>query len=83
MPESVPNHLAKSILVTLFCCLPFGIVAIVFSSQVDGKLAGGDVSGAREASDKANFWCNLSIGLGLVAAALYFFLVIAAGVAAN
>jgi len=36
----------QAILCTLFCCLPFGIVAIVFAAQVDGKLAAGDYNGA-------------------------------------
>ena len=31
----------QAILVTLFCCLPFGIVAIVFAAQVDSKVAAG------------------------------------------
>jgi hypothetical protein len=81
MPESVPNHLAKAILVTLFCCLPFGIIAIVFASQVDGKVASGDLNGARQASDKSNFWSNLSIGLGLAGMVLYFLLIVVAGLA--
>ena len=81
MPESVPNHLVKAILVTLFCCLPFGIVAIVFASQVDGKVANGDLNGARQASDNSNFWSNLSIGLGLAGMVLYFLLIVVAGLA--
>ena len=42
----VPNHLVWAILSTLFCCLPLGIVSIVFAAQVNGKLAAGDVAGA-------------------------------------
>ena len=51
--EYVPNHLVWAILSTLFCCLPLGIVSIVYASQVDGKRAAGDIAGARLASDKA------------------------------
>lgn len=54
--EFVPNHLVWAILSTLFCCLPLGIVSIVYASQVDGKRAAGDISGAREASRKAGLW---------------------------
>ena len=46
----VPNHLVWAILSTLFCCLPLGIVSIVFAAQVDGKRAAGDLAGAQEAS---------------------------------
>jgi uncharacterized membrane protein YvbJ len=68
----VETHLVKAILSTLFCCLPFGIVAIVYASQVNTKLQARDYAGAQTASDKANFWGNLSIGLGLVAGLFYF-----------
>ena len=54
--EFVPNHLVWAILTTLFCCLPLGIVSIVYASQVDGKRAAGDIHGAREASRKAGSW---------------------------
>ena len=40
-PSYVPNHLVWAILSTLFCCLPLGIVSIVFAAQVNGKLAAG------------------------------------------
>ena len=52
----VPNHLVWAILATLFCCLPTGIVSIVFASQVDGKLRAGDYGGAVESSKKAKTW---------------------------
>ena len=28
LPASIPNNLTQAILVTLFCCLPFGIIAV-------------------------------------------------------
>jgi hypothetical protein len=54
--EYIPNYLVPAILVTLFCCLPFGIAAIVYAAQVDAKLQAGDVAGARDASQKAKTW---------------------------
>jgi hypothetical protein len=61
---AVPNYLAQAILVTIFCCVPFGIPAIVFAAQVNGKLAAGDHAGALEASKKAKLWCWISFGAG-------------------
>lgn len=52
----VPNNLVWAILSTLFCCLPLGIVSIVYASQVDGKRAAGDIAGARAAASKAGWW---------------------------
>ncbi len=54
--EVIPNHLVWAILTTLFCCLPLGIVSIVYASQVDGKRAVGDLAGARQASQNAKTW---------------------------
>lgn len=62
----VPNHLVKAILATCFCCLPLGIVAIVFAAQVNGKLDVGDYAGATSASEQANMYGNISIGLGIL-----------------
>ena len=65
---AVPNYLAQAILVTLFCCLPFGVVSIVYAAQVNGKLAVGDIAGARSASESAKTWAWVSFGVGLIAA---------------
>ena len=44
------NYLVWAILDYPLCCLPLGIVSIVFAAQVDGKLASGDYAGAVAAS---------------------------------
>ena len=68
----VPNHLVWAILVTIFCCVPFGIVAIVFAAQVNGRLDAGDYDGAKRASDSARTWAIVSMAAGIVTAILYF-----------
>ena len=62
----VPNYLTPAILCTIFCCLPFGIPAIVFAAQVNSKLQAGNVTGAMESSAKARRWCWLAFWLGLL-----------------
>ena len=74
--QAVPNYLVQAILVTLFCCLPFGIVSIVYAAQVNTKLAAGDYAGAVDASQKAKTWSLWSFGIGLVFGLAYFGLVI-------
>ncbi len=71
-PERIPNYLIPSIFLTLFCCLPLGIPAILFSAQVNGKIRAGDIQGAMESSRKAKKWCWLSFGVGLVVSILFF-----------
>ena len=80
---SIPNHLAKAIISTICCCLPFGIVAIVFAAQVNGKLDAGDYAGAQKASDQASFWGNLAIGIGLAVNLVVIVLQVIAAIAAQ
>ncbi|HEX2121974.1 MAG TPA: CD225/dispanin family protein [Thermoanaerobaculia bacterium] len=67
----VPNYLVQAILVTLCCCLPFGIVSIVYAVQVNSKLAAGDVVGAQMASKNAKTWALVGFICGLIAIALW------------
>ena len=69
---NVPNYLVQAILLTICgaltsCCyfagipaLATGIVAIVFASQVDGRVRTGDIDGAIDSSRKARTWCWVS-----------------------
>ena len=77
-----PNNLVWAILTTIFCCLPLGIVSIVFAAQVNGKYAAGDLAGAQESSRKAKMWAIWAAVAGLVTVVLYivFIIVIAANV---
>lgn len=78
-PE-IPNYLVWSILTTIFCCLPFGIVSIVHAARVDGRRAGGDIQGAMEASRKAKTWAIVAASAGVVVALLYLIFFLFVGV---
>ena len=77
-----PNHLVWAILSTLFCCLPLGVVSIVFAAQVNGKWNSGDVAGARDASKKARTFALWSAITGVVLALIYI-IVLAAGLSTS
>ncbi len=66
------SNLVWGILSTVLCCLPFGVVSIVYAAKVDGLWRGGDVGGAREAADKAKNWAIASAVAGVVIAVIYF-----------
>jgi len=68
---NIPNYLVQSILCTLCCCVPFGIVAIIFAAQVNSKLASGDIEAAKGYSRKARMWCWISFALGLLSGIIY------------
>lgn len=74
----VPTYLMQSILVTLCCCLPLGIVAIVHASKVNTLLAAGDYDGAVKASAEANKWGMIGLVAGLIVNGIYFVVQIAA-----
>jgi Interferon-induced transmembrane protein len=77
-PVYIPNHLVWAILTTLFCCLPAGIVSIVYAAQVNGKLAAGDIAGAQDSAAKAKKWAIWSAIAWVVVVVLYvlFFVVL-------
>ena len=70
--ENVPNYLVTSIIVTLCCCLPFGIVAIVYAASVNAKVAAGDIQGAKAASGTALMWCCLGAILSIILWVIFF-----------
>jgi hypothetical protein len=70
-PDQVPNYLIPAIISAL-CCLPLGVVAIIFAAQVNGKVAAGDMAGAFNASRKAKMFSYIAIGLGLALWVCYF-----------
>lgn len=72
----IPNYLVHSIVATVLCCLPAGIVGIVYASQVNGKLASGDIAGAQKASQNARLWTIISVVAGLVFGVIYFVFVL-------
>lgn len=68
----VPNYMTQAILVTLCCCLPFGIAAIVQAANVNTALAKGDYAAAVKASDDAKKYCWIGFIGGLIALPIWF-----------
>ena len=61
----IPNYLIPAILVTILCCIPTGIVSIVYAAQVNGKIQADDIDGAIRTSKAAKTWAWVSFGLGV------------------
>lgn len=80
-PVPPDNYLVWAILVTVCCCLPFGIVAIVKSSKVNTLYAAGQYDMAQLQSQDTKKWCIIGAITGLVIEIIYFALYGAAMVA--
>ena len=72
------NYLVWAILTTVFCCLPLGIVSIVYSTKVSGLWSQGRYAEAQAAADNAKKWAILSaiVGavVGVIVVILFFFM---------
>lgn len=59
-PPMPDNHLVWAILSTIFCCLPFGVVSIVYATQVESLYLQGRYEEAVDKSNKARKWAIAS-----------------------
>lgn len=83
-PGTVKNYLIESILSLVFCGGLLAIPAVIFASQVDGKLAQGDYHGAVEASKNARLWLIIAVSVASVCClggVCFYLLAVAAAIA--
>lgn len=76
------NGMVWAILTTLFCCLPFGIIAIVKASNVNSLWMAGNYDAAYAAAKSSKNWSIAAACSGLAFTIIYcvlIFLGIAAG----
>ena len=74
------NYLVFAILTTVLCCLPTGIVSIVYANKVNTLYADGKFSEADAASKNAKTWAIVSAviaALGIIVYFLFFAAIIA------
>lgn len=64
------NYLVEAVLVTLCCCMPFGIVSIVYAAQVNTKWNAGDHAGAVASAEAAKKWALWGLITGVIANAI-------------
>ena len=77
------NHLVEAILVTLFCCLPFGIVGIVNAARVESAFYSGDEMEAERLSREALKWSKIGLFAGIGILVFYILFVVLFGLAAG
>ncbi|WP_298764967.1 CD225/dispanin family protein [uncultured Alloprevotella sp.] len=82
MPPQPDNYLVWAILVTVLCCLPFGVASIIYSVKVGSLYAQGDYNGAVDASQKAKKFAMIGGIGGLVFIIIYVIFMVIAGAGA-
>lgn len=71
--------LLESILVTLFCCLPFGIVSIINAAKVESRFYAGDILASENAAKEAKKWVMISFWIGVVSGVIYLIIALIGG----
>jgi hypothetical protein len=73
------SNLVWGILSALLCCLPLGIVSIVYASKVSGLWAQGRYAEAQTASDNAKKWAIWGAVAGVIVGIIYAVIAVAGG----
>jgi Interferon-induced transmembrane protein len=79
-PAQQPDsNLVWGILCTVLCCLPLGIVSIVYASKVSGLWAQGRYAEAQAASANAKKWAIWGAVAGVIVGIIYAIIAVAGG----
>ena len=69
-PPTIPNNMVMAIIASvvslMFCCLPHGLVSLIFALQVNKKEAAGDIEGANKAAKLAKMLAWISIAVSVL-----------------
>jgi len=70
-PTRPNSYLALAIISTILCCLPFGIVSIIYATKVNSLYEDGHYDQAVSASKNAKTWGIVSIVVALLGWLIY------------
>ena len=74
-PEKPSNYLVLAIVCTVCCCLPAGIVSIVYAARVNETYARGEYDLAQKYASQARTWGIVGVVLGGIGVIAYLALV--------
>lgn len=72
-----PSPLVWSILATILCCMPLGVVSIVMACKENSCLAVYDFAGAAEANQSARTWAFWALITSIIGNGISFFILFA------
>jgi hypothetical protein len=68
-------------IISVFCCWPLAIPAIIFATQVNSGVAAGNTAAAQEASAKAKKFMKLAFIVGSICWVLFILFYVIFGIA--
>ncbi|WP_088341852.1 CD225/dispanin family protein [Robiginitalea sediminis] len=74
-PAKPNNYLVLAILCTVCCCLPAGVVSIVYAAKVNETYARGEYDLAEKYSSNARTWGIVGLVVGGIGVILYIALI--------
>mgnify|MGYP002167475133 FL=1 len=86
MPQKPVNwvpYLILSIISTLCCCLPFGVVGIVFSAKINSAMMAGNLEEAQNNAKMARIWIIVSFAIGILTWLIYMALIVTGAVSGS
>ena len=86
MPQEPVNwvpYLILSIISALCCCLPFGVVGIVFSAKINSAMLAGNLEEAQNNAKMARIWIIVSFAIGLLTWLIYMVLIVTGAVSGS
>lgn len=86
MPQKPVNwvpYLILSIISTLCCCLPFGVVGIVFSAKINSAMLAGNLEEAQNNAKMARIWIIVSFAIGILTWLIYMVLIVTGAVSGS
>ena len=82
-PINGTTYLIFAIISTLLCCLPLGIVAIVYASKINSLQRNGDYAGAQNAAKKAKMFTIIGTVAALVVSIFYIIFAVVIGIGSS
>ena len=82
-PVNWVPYLILSIISTLCCCLPFGVVGIVFSAKINSAMLAGNLEEAQSNAKMARIWIIVSFAIGLLTWLIYMALIVTGAVSGS
>lgn len=82
-PINGTTYLIFAIISTILCCLPLGIVAIVYASKINSLQRNGDYAGAQNAAKKAKMFTIIGTVAALVVSIFYIIFAVVIGIGSS